>query len=239
MNCTEVLELAPLHLSGELEPARAVQVSAHLGGCLSCARELGQQQAFDSRLRSIVLAESVETTGIEHNVRQTIGREARRWMFEFAAVAAVLLLSVLGIRMALRPSAIPVYAAAARDHRVEIVDGQPRKWFTDRASIDGLARAQGVSATAIDGMASGGYHLARGKVCRLDGQFFLHLVYVNGAENFSVFVRHADGLQAIYHETQGAEHVAGFQGHQMTALIVTEQAGDAADRFARLASTVL
>lgn len=227
MNCRDILE-----------SAQAEQVAEHVRICPSCARELAQQQAFDSLLRASILAEPVDCARVERNVRQSIASQSRRWMFAAAGIAAVLLLA-LGIRAALALRTTPVFAAAARDHRLEIVDGQPRKWFTDRGAIEGLAGGQGVSASALEAIAPAGYRLAKGKLCRLDGQFFLHLVYVNGSENFSVFLRHADGSRTIHAETQGAEHVAGFQEHQLTTLIVTEQPGDAAERFARSAAAVL
>lgn len=239
MNCTNVLELAPLYLTGELEPGRAEQVSAHLEACPSCAREIAQQRTFDSLLRRSVLAEPADSSRVERSVRQIIANESRRRWLGVAGIAAALLLAALGTWVALRQRAIPVYAAAARDHRIEIVDGQPRQWFTDRTSIGSLARAQGVPDSAIDAMAPAGYRLEKGKVCRLDGQLFLHLVYVNGAANFSIFLRRAGGGGRWHTESRGAEHVAGFEEHQLAALVVTEQGGDAAERVARSAASVL
>jgi hypothetical protein len=71
---------------------------------------------------------------------------------------------------------------------------------------------------------------------------FLHLVYVNdvnGARSFSVFLRPADRIEAMHVESHGAEHVAGFQDRRLSALIVTEQSGDAALRLARSAAAIL
>jgi hypothetical protein len=151
---------------------------------------------------------------------------------------------VVGIHaLSSRPK--PVYAAAARDHRWEIVDGQHRKWLTDRASIKALAARQGVSESAIAAIAPAGYQLVEGKLCRLDGHVFLHLVYANGFANFSVFLRRPDGKAPVGtgHRidvvTQGAEHIAGFDDPQLTALIVTEQSGNAALSFANSAAAVL
>ncbi len=114
----------------------------------------------------------------------------RRWMLAVAGLAAVLLLAVFLMR------ARPVYAAAAKDHRLEIVELQPRKWSTDRASIAALAQRQGVPDSAIDLIAPAGYHLAQGKLCFLDGKVFLHLVYANDAGKLSVFLRPADRIEA-------------------------------------------
>jgi hypothetical protein len=160
------------------------------------------------------------------------------------SVAALVLAGVVGI-WAFLSRTKPVYAAAARDHRWEIVDGQPRKWITNRASIYALAARQGVSSSLIAAVAPPGYRLVEGKLCRLDGRIFLHLVYANGLANFSVFLRRPDGnvpagtSREILAVTQGAEHIAGFEDPQLSALIVTEQSGNAALAFARSAAANL
>jgi anti-sigma factor RsiW len=242
MNCAAVLELAPLYLTGELKPERAGEVAAHIKDCALCASELGQQKALDAVLRETVLAEEVDSSRVERDVRlivwEPIGTVAPpasspRWMFALAGLAAVLLVAVILMR------ARPVYAAAAKDHRVEIVELQPRQWSTDRTAIAALAQQQGVPDSAIDRIAPAGYHLAQGKLCFLDGKIFLHLVYANEADNVSVFLRPADRIQAVHAESHGAEHVAGFQDQKLSALFVTEQSGDAAMRFARSAAAVI
>ncbi len=238
MNCAAVLNLAPLYLSGELEPERAVEVAAHIKDCASCAWELGQQRALDAVLRETVLAEKVDSSRVERNVRLVVGEpvgqgSGRRWMFALAGLAATLLLVVFLMR------ARPVYAAAAKDHRIEIVELQPRQWSTERAAIAALAQRQGVTDSAIDRIAPAGYHLAQGKLCFLDGKIFLHLVYANDAGKLSVFLRPADRIEAVHAERHGAEHVAGFQDGNLSAVFVTEQSGDAAVRFARSAAAVI
>ena len=197
-----------------------------MGACASCAWEIGQQKALDAVLRESVLAEAVDSSRVEHGVRLVIGEPVGlasgwRWGFALAGLAAVLLLSVFLMR------ARPVYAAAARDHRLEIVELQPRKWSTDRGAIAVLARRQGVSIRPSSSLALVGFHLAQGKLCFLDGKIFLHLVYANEAGSVSVFLRPADRVEPVHAETHGAEHVAGFQDRNLTALFVTEQSGDA------------
>jgi hypothetical protein len=238
MNCAAVLNLAPLYLTGELEQERADELTAHIKDCASCAWELGQQKAVDALVRETVLAEAVDSSRVEHNVRLVVGEPVgrgpgRRWMFALAGLAAVLLLGVFLMR------ARPVYAAAAKDHRLEIVELQPRKWSTDRAAIAALAQRQGVSDSAIDRIAPAGYHVAQGKLCFLDGKIFLHLVYAGGEGKLSVFLRPADRIEAVHAESHGAEHVAGFQDRKLSALFVTEQSGDAAMRLARSAAAVI
>jgi anti-sigma factor RsiW len=242
MNCAAVLNLAPLYLTGELEADRAAELGAHIKDCASCAWELGQQKAFDAMLRAAVLAEDVDSSRVERNVRLVVGdprglpasrASGMRWMFALAGVAAALLVVVFLMR------ARPVYAAAAVDHRLEIVELQPRQWSTDRTAIAALAQRQGVPDSTIDRIAPAGYRLAQGKLCFLDGKIFLHLVYASDAGKVSVFLRAADRVEAVHAESHGAEHVAGFQDQRLSALFVTEQSGDAAIRIARSAQAVI
>jgi anti-sigma factor RsiW len=247
MNCSDISKLAPLYLAGELEPARAETFSAHIRSCPACKREVGQQTAFDELLRTSVLAEHIDTWSIDQRVRAGIGagqRNSRRRMFATAGLAAALLLVVIGYITMVSSRTKPIYAAAARDHRMEIVDRQPRKWFTDHASIERLAGHEGLSSSVAADFAPAGYHLAQGKLCRLDGRVFLHLVYAedsNDAGNFSLFLRRADdaSVRDIHANTFAAEHVAGFQRGPLQALIVTEQPGDSVLRLAKFAETVL
>jgi hypothetical protein len=189
-------------------------------------------------VRKSLLAETLDTSVVESSVRGLMGgasdkRSRLVSIFALAGLAAALLLGFFLMR------ARPVYAAAAKDHRLEIVESQPRKWSTDRSSIAALAQRQGVSDSAIDRIAPAGYHLAQGKLCFLDGKIFLHLVYSNDAGALSVFLRPADRIEGVHAERHGAEHVAGFQDRKLNALFVTEQPGDAAVRFARSASSVI
>lgn len=249
MNCEDVSMLTPLYLAGDLDPVRMELFSAHVNSCQACACELGQQAAFDASLRTGILAENIDTTRIDRHIRRliappTASHNTRRWLLAAAGMTALVLAAVLGIWVfAFRTK--PVYAAAARDHRWEIVDGQPRKWLTNRAAIAALAERQGVSDSLIAAVAPAGYRLVEGKLCRLDGRIFLHLVYANGLANFSVFLRRPDSKAAvgtnreIVVATQGSEHIAGFDDAQLSALVVTEQSGNAALVFVRSAAAVL
>jgi hypothetical protein len=129
MNCTDVSTLVPLHLTGEPDRPRARELQDHLRDCPSCNAELGQQAAFDALLRDSVLAEPINSAPLERRLQNFIARESQRiwrhWMYAAAAVAA-----------------------AARNHRYEIVDRQPRKWLADQVPIEDLAAAkEGSSAS--------------------------------------------------------------------------------------------
>ncbi len=257
MNCTDIASLTPLYLSGELDRARAAEFSAHLVSCAACMREIQRQTEMDALLRAGVLAEQTGTEALDRRVRDQIAREpaprsgaGSRWLVA-AGVAALLLAGGFGYRAwrSMQPGGL--YTDAARDHRSEVVNRQPRRWLTDRAAIETLARQRGVPAGAIAGTAPSGYRTEHGKLCRLDGRIFLHLVYTDGAHEISVFLRErgAEGLPGASRETVngrslhladlGEEHLSCFQTDRLSALVVTDQPGQAALEFARVAAAVL
>jgi anti-sigma factor RsiW len=243
MNCSDISKLAPLYLSGELEPARAGVFAAHIVECAACGQEMAGQTALDQQLRTIILSEDIDSFPVDQRVRHRIvtgRRTSRRRLVAAIGIAAVLLIGIVGYRTISSSRTQQFDAAAARDHRLELVDLQPRKWFADFASIERLAEHQGLPAS-VAAFAPAGYRLAKGKLCLLDGRVFLHLVYTNDAGNFSLFLRRpADAFAAGNHTaTFNSEQVAGFQHGQLTALIVSEESADEVARLAQSAASVL
>ncbi len=237
MNCQESTELSPLYLSGELDPARAAAFAAHLDGCADCARDLD----LDTRLRQAVLAEPVNTAASDLHIRRAIGRQARlRRISILAGIAAMLVIGIVVYRAATRVA--PLYAAAAQDHRREVIDHERRNWVSEPAQVSALASRLGISETApasIDG-----YRLEHAKLCRLNGRVFLHAVYSDGSREFSLFLRQPDSSrQPDSHASplritrSGSEQIAAFETAHVTAMIVTDRSGAA--QFAQAAAAAL
>jgi hypothetical protein len=137
-------------------------------------------------------------------------------------------------------------ADAARDHRVEVVEHQRRTWLTDAAVIEALAERRGLSAPGAEAIAPAGYRLERGKLCRLGGRVFLHLVYSNGAREFSFYLRDSSPSETfpgtartIGNLNLGREHVAQVPSARFTALVVTDESQDAARDIARFTAKQL
>jgi anti-sigma factor RsiW len=256
MTCRDIAELTPLYLSGELarglNPARFSAFRVHVATCESCARELEQQGDMDESLRNGVRAIPFESGPVEARVRSRIAAERRprmaAWMGAAAAVAAILVMGIFGSRVLMMRPATPLCDDAADDHRTEVVDSQHRAWRTTVPEIQVLADRPGVDVPVA---APAGYHLDRGKLCRLEGKVYLHLVYSNGAQEFSLFLRHrgaelppgtaretANG-RPLYTADRGHEHVAFLQTDRLTAVIVTDQSSQAALALARFAASSL
>ncbi len=269
MDCTQVAELAPLYLSGELDRERAGAIDAHLRSCASCMREIESQAHLDARMREVIAGERVDATSVERWIRARIStaprnnkvasisplrprpRSRRRWIAASIAIAAVLLLAALGYRGLLSPRVVRVYADAARDHQREVVEREPRPWLSDRASISALARGQGIAASAPFVLSSGPYHLERARLCFLDGRIYLHAVYTDGAREFSVYFhvrgakplagspREIDNGRILHTSTLGAEQVASLQTKDLTVMVVSDRYSGDALQVARFAASAL
>ncbi len=228
MNCREIEEFAPLYLSGEMEESQRLAFRAHLAQCRSCGVEMDLQIALDARLRDAGSMELPDARAIERSVHGRIVRQ-RAWRFTSAAAVA-LFAAFLGYR-ALRPSR--VYADAALDHRLEVIEHQPRRWRSDPAEIEKLAARYELSD--VSALAPAGYRLEHAKMCGLDGKPALHLVYTNGRQEISLFVRSQMGSDRGVHAT-GA--VASFDNDRMEIIATGGSSGECLE-FARFASRVL
>lgn len=264
MNCGEIARLAPLYVTGELDGRQAADFDAHLRTCAECMRELERQARIDAGLREAVLAQEDDTSRIDRRVRELIAANAtgqpvpqlRVWSRGWAAAAlaiaaAAIVLAGVGYRTLVRQPVARVYADAAWDHGLEVVEHQPRPWLTDPGQIATLAEQQGIARSAVTALASGGYRLVRGKLCFLDHRIFVHLVYTDGVREFSVYLRTRDSksLPVTAREISNGkplctsdlngEHVASIETPQLTAVVVTNESSDAALKLARFASAVL
>lgn len=251
MTCKDIADLQPLYLSGELDAERAAAFAAHLAECEPCAQDTERQTEFDQSLRNGARAEHFESTPVEKRIRARIAAERRprmAWAGVAAGVAAVIALGVFGSRVLLMQPTDPLCKDAADDHRAEVVNAEYRAWRTTVPQIQVLADRPGVDVPL---KAPPGYRLDRGKLCRLEGQVYLHLVYTNGHQEFSMFLRHRgpemppgqarDSVNGrpLYTVDRGKEHIAFLQTDRLTAVIVTDQSSDAALSLARFAASSL
>jgi anti-sigma factor RsiW len=234
MDCRDIEEFGPLYLSGELEEAQRTLFQAHLAQCRICASEIDRQTALDAQLRQAVSTELPDASAVQRSVRGRI-RTARAWRFA-AVAAAILFVAFLGYR-ALRPVS-RLYIDAALDHRLEVMEHQPRRWRSDPSEIDKLAARFDLSN--VGALAPAGYRLERAKMCGIDGQPALHLVYTNGSEELSFYIRARTGSDnALHAVTVGSEHLAAFQTGRLQAVVATAGSSGECLQFARFAAGVL
>jgi hypothetical protein len=193
---------------------------------------------LDQRVRASILAEEIDTSRVAAAVRnqiQTQRRQVPGWAVAAAAVIAMAGASVLSYRTFVTERTPPVCVSAAEDHEREIVNGEPRPWLSDVSAIQSLAVKQGVPASAIGALATTGYRLERGRLCFLQKQIFLHLVYTKDGAEYSVYLRPASRL--FNDAVRGKETLAYFETDRVTAVFVSHGADALA--FARAGAKVL
>ncbi|MDR3721064.1 MAG: zf-HC2 domain-containing protein [Candidatus Acidoferrales bacterium] len=261
MHCSDISELAPLYIAGEVDSQRAAEVDAHLKTCPACMRELETQARLDARLREVLLADELDVSRVNRRIRELIAADSAgglvpqlqpgpgRLVTAAMGIAAALLVIAAGYLL-MPVHVARVYADAATDHHLEVIEQQPRRWLTDPAEIAALAEQLGISDSVPRALTSG-YHLERAKICRLDDRLFLHVVYSDGTREFSLYMRPRDGQhltgsirgfangRLLRICDAGGEHLSSFETSRLTALVATDQPADAALRFARELSTSL
>jgi hypothetical protein len=199
---------------------------------------------LDQRLRASVLSENMDTAQLERSIREGLkGPFLPRWALATAAGIVLAVVGGLAYRTFFRTLPPPICVAAARDHSVEIQSGIPREWVSGVAAIQSLAAQQGVPSEAIVALGTTGYRLERGRLCFLDKQVFLHLVYSKDQFAYSVYLR-PRGPQSpfdasVRHASFGMQALAYFQTNRLVAVFVAEQSTADALAIARAAAKVL
>ncbi len=198
---------------------------------------------LDQRVRASVLSEKIETAQLERSIRGQLKRPFMpRWALATAAGIVLAIVGGAAYRTLLKPPP-PICKAAARDHSAEILSGVPRKWISGLAAIETLAAQQGVPGEAVAALGTTGYRLERARLCYLDKQIFLHLIYSKADFEYSVFLRPRgsespfDG--SIRQASFGMEQLAYFQTDRLIAVCVAEQSSADALAIARAAAKVL
>jgi hypothetical protein len=202
---------------------------------------------LDGRVRASLLAEQLDTSRLEHAVRSQIHptlRHVPRWAAIAAGILAMIAASIFSYRTFLQEKNTPaVCIAAAQDHKREIVKGEARHWLTDLSAIQSLATQQGVPASAIIALSTTNYRLQRARLCFLEKQIYLHLVYTRDGDVYSVYLRpRANDPKfslSVRDAKIGAEDLAYFQTNDLMAVFVSHTPGADPAAFARAGASVL
>jgi anti-sigma factor RsiW len=232
-NCIEIRMRAPLYLSGEMDSEERAAFAAHLAKCSACAAKIVEDRNLDAALRSALGSFTPDTDRLEQAVRRNIAVDRRKrrlaWAGAIAATVALLIGGALAWARWTRPPQF--YAAAALDHKIEVVDRQPRHWRSSDTELAGLAAQNGLQLGQLTALAAAGYRLERAKFCGIDGRRMLHLVFSNGTREYSVFVSPHDGpAETVRTSRQGAEEIAGFEtGHFRGLVVLVGSATECAD----------
>jgi len=223
-HCSTIWTRAPLYLSGEMEAAERDAFEAHLAKCPACTLKIADHRNLDAALRS-ALGDLPDAGRVEQVVQRKISADRRRQRMAWAGAIAAAVILAAGAALAwARWSRAPEwYADAALDHRTEVIEGQPRHWRTGDAELAGVAARAGLELGQITALGAPGYRLERGRICGIDGERMLHLVFSNGTREYSVFVAsHPGPARPVRTVRRGAEQVAGFETGHYRGVVVSE-----------------
>ena len=209
MNCNEVTDLIQLYLDDELDARSTLSVQQHLESCSVCSRLLNSFLEQDRLLRDEAQAVKVFSEPVRARILGAIRaepRERRGWTIpaiwvsnrSLARAAAVIAVAAL-VGLLLKYGVLPgisgsVHAAVASDHAGHCSFDARAGAITERDDLDRLSRTYGNLSRTPD-LSSFGFSLPAGRVCKVDGSTFLHLVYYDADQRaLSVFLRpHSKG----------------------------------------------
>ena len=236
MNCSEARNLAPLYLSGELDGDDYRQFATHLDTCVACRSEMEAQAALDARIATAIGQHAPDTSVVHRRFREQAYSKSRlRWVAAAALTAAGM---VYGIWQLAAPPRL--YADAARNHHIELVEKQARPWKTGAAEVEGLAIRYGLSIDQVEALAAPGYILERAKICGLTTGRMLHLVYTNGQRSYSLFLRpNTENREQSRSRGLDAERVAEFKTGRFQGVVVTNGTTEDCNEFIRAATARL
>jgi len=145
---------------------------------------------LDQRVRESILSEEIDATSLERSIRARLRRPGMpRWLFAAAAGIVLAIGGGLVYRGFFKPQTPPICLAAVQDHEREVLRSEPRRWLSGLSAIESLAEKQGIPASAVAALNTTGYNLERGRLCFLNRQIFLHLVFTRNGDALSVYLK--------------------------------------------------
>ncbi|MDE3197982.1 MAG: hypothetical protein KGN84_16660 [Acidobacteriota bacterium] len=160
---------------------------------------------LDDLVRSAAMAEPIAAEPVEREIRHRLRPQRGRW---YAAVAGAVAAAVVAGVWLTRPPR--EFRDAARDHRVEVVEHQPRHWKTDPVELREIEARDAIAAPE-------GFRLKAAKRCGIAGRLVTHLVYTDGVHDVSLYVM--SGVSGRDYEA-GGQWVHAFRTGRASGLIV-------------------
>jgi anti-sigma factor RsiW len=208
MNCEEAKGLIQLYLDDELDARNTLAAQQHLELCEDCSREFNALLAQDRSLRQAAQAETIDSGNLRADILKAIGRQApaaqtttkisrlTHWLkiSAWPRAAAVFVLAIGAALVVLRLAQTPqvnesVCAAVIADHTAHDSAGNMMGAMIINPEELGHFIRTFARLNATPDLSAFGYGAPRGRICKLDGIEFLHLIYYHQAqEPLSLFI---------------------------------------------------
>jgi anti-sigma factor RsiW len=249
MNCEEAKGLIQLYLDDELDARNTLAAQQHLELCDDCSREFNILLAQDRSLRRAAQAQIIDGGKLRADILKAIGRQApasqttakisrlayRLKLSPWRRAAAVAALAIVAALVVLRFAQTPsinesVCAAMIEDHTGhDSVGNMMGAMIINPEELGQFARTF-AQLNATPDLSAFGYDNPQGRICKLDGIEFLHLIYRHpDQEPLSLFIcPHRPGLTveqfAALH--RGRFNVVSFSQSGIDLFVVSSLSGE-------------
>jgi anti-sigma factor RsiW len=216
MTCHDVSELIDAYLDGELRQEQVADVSGHLDMCASCRHRCDERKALSVLLRRMPYYDApaqLQTAIGRSHTAFSARRRARTWMAA-AAVLALAIGSVEGLRSVRRAQATSALADAAIARHVEALAHPPliQVASSDQHTVKPWFQGKIDFSPPVPDLASAGFDLVGGRIDRIGDRTAAVLVYKRRLHMIHVFVwPAADGSR-----TSDARTTRGFHERHWT-----------------------
>ncbi|MCA1579645.1 MAG: zf-HC2 domain-containing protein [Acidobacteria bacterium] len=199
-DCHRTEQLLESYVDNELDAVVTQAISEHLEGCAACNRKMenirSQNELVARTVKSVLADNSTLRASIE---AATIAKHQQLFQWSiprvpaWATVAALTIviafISILYLPRFLRTYTSSLFKAAADNHITCIREAEAPDWARTQAEIIQVEESFIGRDRLVPMMTVDRYQLVRARVCMLNGQKFLHLVYENdGGREASLFV---------------------------------------------------
>ncbi|MCU1325035.1 MAG: hypothetical protein JWN34_405 [Bryobacterales bacterium] len=237
MNCTEFAEWTGPWLSGEIDSVRRAAFDSHRAACPACNESLENTIGADAWLRRVTLAENADPARVLMETRRTLATQTRvKWWVGLAAAALFSLAGAGYYFNTAQPAPTAVFTAAAKDHRLEVLQNRPRRWRATRAAMQPLLDQYKVTSSDAERLLPAGFVLEKAKECGLNGQPTLHLVFSDGHRALSVYVKTTGTEPDIEAATLDGAEVGSFRRGGISGLVVATSPGLCTEAVRRLSA---
>jgi anti-sigma factor RsiW len=192
MDCREARKSLMAFVDDELDATVSYEVDRHLAACAGCRAEAESIRAYDRRVRAACRGGAAGSAEVRARLAgmlaAAVAREGRRsslrrFARRLGAVAAAIVVA-MSFAIGLWPS--PASAEFVSHHGRCLERG--KNWTSDRDELHNICLAH-TDNGVLPCLKEAGYHLEKGKLCRVTGEPYLHLVYTGeGKRPVSVFI---------------------------------------------------
>jgi len=199
-DCHRTEQLLESYVDNELDAAVTKAISEHLEVCTACNRKMEEIRSQNELVTRAVKSVEAENSTLRASIEAaTIAKHQQLFQWStprvtiWATVAALTILitfiSILYLPRFLRPHISPIFKAAADNHITCIREAEAPDWARTPPEIIQVEKSLMGRDRHVPLMTEDRYQLVRARVCMLNGEEFLHLVYRNdGGREASLFV---------------------------------------------------